>query len=276
MRLTIYCMSFREWIATEGMRDLARAYTDALRDVPENPDHHPEGTTLKHVKLVRRAISSASEELKNLKSSPVFSDILSDIDFRLTEDDTQVLVMAAWLHDVGKATATTIGGVPFRDAEVQTGKIQAIGHEKPEHYGPQIEKMLNLAPESTRRFYESNRDLINFLVERHMDFSKGGFPNRVISDFFVNGKVRGDRRIKLLLLLMWADKMGRARIPDLANNINKLRLASEKSVEMAHNAQRNAKGAFKGSEDEFRSMLKAKGLPDSAIDSAVRSKFGSA
>lgn len=266
-------MNFGEWMVMEGMRDLARAYSDALRDVPENPDHHPEGTTLKHVKLVRRAISSAAQELQNLKFAPVFSDILSDLDFRLTEDDRQVLVMAAWLHDVGKTTATTIGGVPFRDAGGQTGKIQAIGHERPDHYGPQVEKMLSLAPETTRRFYEANRDLINFLVERHMDFSHGGFPNRVISDFFADGKVKNDRRMRLLLVLMWADKMGRAKTADLAKNIDKLRLASEKSKELAHKSQRTLKGAFEGSEEEFRSMLKAKGLPDSAIEAAVRNKF---
>lgn len=272
--IDIYRMNFGEWMMMEGMRDLARAYSDALRDVPENPEHHPEGTTLKHVKLVRRAISSAEQELQNLKAAPVFSDILSDLDFRLTEDDRQILVMAAWLHDVGKTTATTIGGVPFRDAEGQTGKIQAIGHEKPEHYGPQVEKMLAVAPESTRRFYESNRDLINFLVERHMDFAHGGFPNRVVSDFFVDGRLKDDRRMRLLLVLMWADKMGRAKTADLAKNIDKLRLASEKSKELARKSQRTLKGAFEGGEEEFRSMLKAKGLPDSAIDAAVRSKFG--
>lgn len=253
---------------------MASAYSDALRDVPENPDHHPEGTTLKHVKLVRRAISSAAEALQGLKSSPVFSDILSELDFRLTEDDRQVLVMAAWLHDIGKTTATTIGGVPFRNSDGRIGKIQAIGHEKPEHYGPQVEKMLAVAPESTRRFYESNRDLINFLVERHMDFAHGGFPNRVVSDFFVDGRLKDDRRMRLLLVLMWADKMGRAKTADLAKNIDKLRLASEKSKELARKSQRTLKGAFEGGEEEFRSMLKAKGLPDSAIEAAVRSKFG--
>lgn len=266
-------MRFREWVATEGMRDLAMAYSDALRDVPENPEHHPEGTTLKHVKLVRRAIASAAEELQSLKFSPVFSDILSDLDFRLNDDDFGVLAMAAWLHDVGKATATTVGGVPFKDATVD-GKIQAIGHERPEHYGPQVEKMLAVAPESTRRFYESNRDLINFLVERHMDFSHGGFPNRVISDFFVDGKIKDDRRMRLLLVLMWADKMGRAKTADLAKNIDKLRLASEKSREMARKSQRTLKGSFGGGEEEFRIMLKAKGLPDSAIEAAVKNKFG--
>lgn len=251
------------------MRDLAKAYSDTLKDVPENPEHHPEGTTLRHVKLVRRAIAAAAEELQSLKSSPVFSGILSRLDFNLTGDDVEVLKMAAWLHDVGKSTATTIGGVAFRDAQGSQGKIQAIGHEKPEHYGPQVEKFLALAPEYTRGFYESNRDLINFLVERHMDFAHGGFPGKVISAYFDDGVLKDDRRVKLLLVLMWADKMGRAKTPDLAKNIDHLRMAAEKSVRASKKTK-----PFEGSESEFRNMLKSRGLDDISIEAAVRSKFG--
>lgn len=261
-------MSFRDWLFKEGMRDLAKAYSDALRDVPENPEHHPEGITLKHVKLVRRAITSAAQELQGLKSGSVFSDILSDLDFRLTEDDIQVLIMAAWLHDVGKATATTIGGVPFRDAGDSAGKIQAIGHEKPDHYGPQLDRLLSLAPSSTKRLYESNRELINFLIERHMDFSHGGFPTRVVSSYFDDGKVRNERPIRLLLVLMWADKMGRGKAPDLARNIDQLRLASEKSRRMSRKTK-----PFEGTEEQFRAMLRSRGLDDTSIEAAVRSKF---
>lgn len=262
-------MYFKEWLAIEGVRDLAKAYSDALKDVPENPEHHPEGTTLRHVKLVRRAIIAAAQELQSLKSSPVFSEMLSRLDFGLAEDDVEVLKMAAWLHDVGKSTATTIDGVPFRDAQGLRGKIQAIGHEKPEHYGPQVEKLLTLAPESTRRLYDSNRDLINFLVERHMDFAHGGFPGKFISSYFDDGVLKDDRRIKLLLVLMWADKMGRAKTPDLAKNINHLRMASEKSRRAP-----KKKTPFEGSESDFRAMLRARGLDDNSIEAAVKSKFG--
>jgi len=263
-------MRFKNWILSEGMRDLARAYSDALRDVPENPQHHPEGTTLKHVRLVRRAILAAAEELKNLKSSAVYGEILSDLDFYLTEDDVQVLVMAAWLHDIGKTTATTIDGVPFRAAVGSSGKIQAIGHEKPDHYAPQVDTLLSLAPRSTASFYESNRELINFLIERHMDFSHGGFPNRVIAAHFDSGKVKNDRPMKLLLVLMWADKIGRAKAADLSNNMIKLRDAAEKSKKTA---RKNS--SFVGTEGEFRSMLKSRGLNDASIEAAVRAKFGS-
>lgn len=252
------------------MRELAKAYSDALRDVPENPQHHPEGTTLKHVRLVRRAISAAAQELQNLKFAPVFGEILSDLDFSLSDDDMGVLTMAAWLHDVGKSTATTVDGIPFRDAPNLSGKIQAINHEKPEHYDPQISKLISLAPSSTIRFYDSNRELINFLIERHMDFAHGGFPNRVISAHFDAGKVKNERPIRLLLVLMWADKIGRAKAPDLASNMNKLREAAAKSLKRPP----VKKQVFSGSEEEFRSMLKSKGLSDESIESAILAKFG--
>lgn len=248
---------------------MAKAYSDALKDVPENPEHHPEGNTLKHVKLVRRAIVAAARELQSLKATPVFSEILSRLEFSLSEDDIEVLKMAAWLHDVGKSTATTIGGIPFRDALGAQGKIQAIGHEKPEHYGPQVEKLISVAPESTRRFYDSNRDLINFLIERHMDFAHGGFPSKVISAYLEDGVLKDDRRIRLLLVLMWADKMGRAKITDLAKNIDQLRLASEKSKRSSKKTK-----PFEGTQDQFRDMLRARGLDDASVEAAVRSKFG--
>lgn len=262
-------MNFKYWLLNEDMRDLAKAYSDALKDVPENPTYHPEGTTLKHVKLVRRSINSAISELQALKSNPICSDILSNLDFNLTKDDVEVLNMAAWLHDIGKTTATTIGGIPFRNAAGGDGKIQAISHEKPEHYGPQIEKLLALSPNATKNFYDLNRDLINFLIERHMDFSHGGFPSKIISTYFENGIIKNERPIKLLLVLMWADKMGRAKSPDLAKNIEQLQIAAEKS-------RRSSKKSmpFKGSEADFRDMLRSRGLSDAEVDAAARAKFG--
>jgi hypothetical protein len=43
---------------------------------------------------------------------------------------------------------------------------------------------------------------------------------------------------------------------------------------MARKSARQSKGSFEGGEEEFRSMLKARGLPDSAVEAAVRNKFG--
>lgn len=265
-------MEFRDWLLAEDMRGLARAYSDTLRDVPESPEHHPEGTTLKHVKLVRKSVLAAAEELRNLKGDPEVADILANLDFSLSEDEIKTLNLAAWLHDIGKATATTVDGTPFRDAGVGGGKIQAIGHETPDHYQPQIDRLLPMAPKSLSDFYASHRELVHFLIERHMDFAHGGFPNKVIADFFDNGRIKGDQRMKLLLVLMWADKLGRAKAPNLEKNVARLKDAAQKSIRL-HSKGSRATKPFEGGEQEFRAMLAARGLSPEAIDSAVLAKF---
>lgn len=268
----IYRMEFRDWLVEEGSRELARAYSHALKDVPESPEHHPEGTTLKHVKLVRRAVLGAADELRRLKADSSVGDILANIDFSLSAREVQILNLAAWLHDVGKASATTIGGRPFRDAAGAEGKIQAIGHERPDHYAPQIDMLRSVAPESLVRLYDENRDLVNFLIERHMDFAHGGFPNRVIADFFDDGRVKNDQRMKLLLVLMWADKMGRAKEPNLDKSVARLKDAAEKSRKAGAKPDRKSK-PFSGGEEDFRSMLVSRGLSPEAVDAAVLAKF---
>jgi hypothetical protein len=267
-------MEFRDFMINEYARKLARAYADILRDVPQNLDHHPEGAVLNHVRLVRKSISSAIQRLKDLKSDPALGDVLADLDFNLDSEEMRILNAAAWLHDIGKLTATTVDGIHFGSAPGKEGKIQAIGHETPTHYQPQIDRLSNLAPKELVDFYETHRDVINFLIERHMDFAHGGFGKGVLAGYFHNGRIRNDRKIKLLLVLMWADKMGRGKAPDLADNIMKLRTASEKSKQMQFKADKRSR-PFEGSEEDFRAMLKQRGLSEKEIDSAVAAKFGS-
>lgn len=152
-------MCFKLWLLKEDMRDLARAYSDSLRNVPQDAAHHPEGSVLNHVRLVRKSILTAASELQNLKHDALLGYALSDLDFRLGEEDIKVLNLAAWLHDIGKSTATTIDSVRHSDAPSGQGKIQAIGHESPEHYQPMIDRMLGLSPKNLADFYESNREL---------------------------------------------------------------------------------------------------------------------
>lgn len=266
-------MEFRDFMINEYARKLAKAYMDILRDVPQSPEHHPEGAVLNHVRLVRKAISAAIQELKDLKSDLVLGEVLANLDFNMTAEDIKILNTAAWLHDIGKMTSTTIDGVHFGSAPNKDGKIQAIGHETPAHYRPQIERLSQLAPKELVDFYETHRDIIDFLIERHMDFAHGGFGKGVISGFFDNGRIKDDRRIKLLLVLMWADKMGRGKVADLSDNILKLRAAAEKSKVNHAKAEKRTK-PFQGNEEDFRAMLRQRGLSERDIDAAVTSKFG--
>lgn len=266
-------MEFRDFMMNEYARKLAKAYADILRDVPQSPEHHPEGAVLNHVRLVRKAISSAVDELRNLKSDAVLGEVLANLDFNMTSEDMKILNTAAWLHDIGKFSSTTIDGIHFNSSPTKDGKIQAIGHETPQHYQPQIEKLSGLAPKELVEFYETHREIINFLIERHMDFAHGGFGKGVISGYFENGRIKNDRKIKLLLVLMWADKMGRGKVADLADNILKLRAAAEKSRQ-SHARLAKQSRPFQGNEDDFREMLRKRGVSEKDIDAAVTSKFG--
>lgn len=265
-------MEFRDFMINEYARRLARAYADILRDVPQNLDHHPEGHVLNHVRLVRKSIAAAIQELNNLKTDPVLGDVLANLDFNLDSEDMKILNIAAWLHDIGKLTSTTIDGIHFASAPNKDGKIQAIGHETPAHYQPQIDKLSGLAPKELVDFYKTHVDVINFLIERHMDFAHGGFPKSVISSYFDNGRIRGDKKMKLLLVLMWADKMGRGKAPNLADNVKKLIDASKRSRSMQARMDNQSK-PFSGTEDDFRAMLRSRGLDPESVEAAVRAKF---
>ena len=132
-------MKFSTW--AENRRDLANAYKDIVGGVPQDPGHHPEGDVLAHIRLVRKAIPRAIAELDQLKQShPQLSYVLKDIDFSLTPEESDVLALSAWLHDIGKESATEIGGQSWRDPGA-SGRITAYGHQGPEHFLPQIEKL---------------------------------------------------------------------------------------------------------------------------------------
>lgn len=260
-------MRFKQWF-TEDNKELARTYRGLLQDVPQDPIHHPEGSALVHSKLVRKAIPRAIAELVNLKNNPQFSNILSDIDFTISPDEFKLLSLAAFLHDIGKASATTI--------DPKTKRIQAIGHQDPEHYLPQLEKLKGVAPTETVDLYLKNSVLINFLIERHMDFINGGFPADVLRKYFQNGKIKNSQEMKLLLILMWADKMGRK--PDeaiaaaIAKNAEKLIATSNRSFKKDFNIANQSKPLTSGPAD-MNALLIQRGIDSIRRFKALKSKF---
>lgn len=259
----------------EDRRELAQQYSQTLRNVPQDPVHHPEGDALIHTRLVRKAIPKAIMELQTLKSSnPQFAHILSDIDFTTNAAELEILALSAWLHDIGKATATTIGGQPWQTA-TEPGRIQAIGHESPEHFEPQLQKLKGVGPPETEVLYLQNKDLIDFLIKHHMDFTSGsGFSKKFVAENFREGKVINSQRLKLLLILMWADKMG--RIPEetiascIAKNATGLLNSSDKSVKMIATKQKNS---FEGGPEQFIALLKSKNVDLAQRKQSVINKF---
>lgn len=80
-----------------------------LRDVPQDPEHHPEGNVWIHTMLV-------IDEASKLAGDP-----------RLTQFDRQSLLLGALLHDVGKGVE---GGTQMKPDGHGGVKITARGHEK--------------------------------------------------------------------------------------------------------------------------------------------------
>lgn len=270
-------MRFSDWLQIEGRRELAQQFKGKLHGVPQEPSHHPEGDALAHTRLVRKAIPRAIQELKSLQQThPQLSHVLSDLDFDIDQEEMEILKISAWLHDIGKATTTTIGGVPYQKA-TEPGKIQSIGHQNPDHYMPQIEDLEDVAPPETIELFKKHEPLIRFIVDHHMDFVAEKFSRGMADEFFHDGKVINDPRIKLLLITMWSDKMGRKPeemvLKGVAKNVGKL----AKSAEFAQQRQTrrdNQPKPFEGGPDTFRAMLQSRGLDPASIEKAVQNKFG--
>ena len=268
-------MSFSKWL--ENKRELAQAYSNTLSGVPQDPNHHPEGDALIHTRLVRKAIPKAVAELQLLQRDPTIGPAIADINFSISPQEEQILALSAWLHDIGKSTATTLAPPAVNGVEQPKmnwasnpwapgtpGKIQAIGHQDPEHYQPQLDKLKDIAPPETVQLYMQNKDLINFIVEHHMDFTSGAFGKQFISQNFQSGKVNNTPQMKLLLILMWADKMGRKPEDTIATaigkNANALTASIDKSRTQTANVQKRNAADARGPE-ELAADLRAKNVP---------------
>jgi tRNA nucleotidyltransferase/poly(A) polymerase len=261
----------------ESRRELAQGYKQALHGVPQDPGHHPEGDALIHSRLVRKAVPRAIQELQVAQTTEghPLQDILSQVNFRLDEKTTQIVVLAAWLHDIGKSTATTIDGEPWRQGG--EGRIQAIGHQDKKHFLPQMQKLQSVAPKETVDLYMQNEELINWLIEHHMDFASGqGFSKRFVAENFDGDKVKDSLRMRLLLILMWSDKMGRRPedtiMASIGKNVQNLVRSSERGAQRAANIARQ-KPAFDGGPEQFASMLKTRPMTGIQKTSALKGKF---
>ncbi len=80
---------------------------DNLKGVPQDEEFHPEGDVWTHTRAVRRSLDEA------MRMTNVM----------LTEEQRNLLRVAAWLHDVGKAHAT----------RMIDGRCRSPGHERGRH-----------------------------------------------------------------------------------------------------------------------------------------------
>jgi len=200
-------MNFRIWLEMSSLRDI-------LSGVPQSPKYHPEGDVWTHTRQTRRAMDQAIDLLKQAQKEP--DSPFANLDLDLTEDETKMLRLAGWLHDIGKHSATawtTKGGskMPWQqvpeDPSTLGGKgWQSIGHEDPEHFEPSMEKLGSLWQKMYSKASKQDIDDLWFIIQSHMGALFGKKAFEWVDD---DGKFMNKRPIKLTLILELMDQFGR-------------------------------------------------------------------
>jgi hypothetical protein len=189
-------MEFKLWLET--------IFKDLLEPVPQNPDHHAEGNVLNHTRMVRKSLDT----VKNLLSKESNKFPFENINFNLNEKEEKILKMAAWLHDIGKASATTIGGQHWSAGG--EGKIQAIDHQKSTHYLPMIDKLHPVARNMLDNLASDELNDLYFCIDNHMNLRDGKLSRR-LSNLILekDGNYKNERKVKILIYLITMDWTGR-------------------------------------------------------------------
>lgn len=255
---------------------------DLLQPVPQSPKWHKEGDVFSHTKLVRDGLDVAIGLIRDAIHSPQFS-AFSDLDPNFTEEDRKLLRAGAWLHDVGKSSATTIDKDRWKPgmAAPPDAKIQAIGHEHPRHFVKQGQTLGSPWQTMFQNAQTGDKRDLAFMITHHMSLRNGTFSKRVAKLILnpTTGKYINDRKVKLLLTLILMDQMGRYGTGEpqfgLANGIEALRQMQNTSDQILAQQKpaRTAKPSF-DNPDTFRQFLQSKGLSDQAIEASVKKKFG--
>lgn len=214
-------MNFKEFMKIES------TIGDLLKSVPQNKKHHAEGDVFTHTRMVRSRLPMAinfvkNEQLKNPDS------VFSNLDMNITPQEEKILKMAAWFHDIGKASATKV--------DLDTGKITAHAHEHPKHYMPQIEKLQGPLKDIYNSLSESDKDILHFIIDNHMSLNQEtGLPKKLWTIIFDDdGKIKNEIKPKLLITLMIMDRTGRIRGEDFEPHIQSFKQKQELSKNKAH------------------------------------------
>ncbi len=182
-----------------------------LKPVPQNPKHHAEGDVFTHTRMVRSRLPLAINFIKKEQLNP--ESVFHNLDLNLSKQELKILRLAAWFHDIGKASANKI--------DPDTGKISSHGHENSQHYMP----MLNKLSGSLKTIYESlslvEKDILHFIIDNHMSLQVGsGFPKKLYEIIFdENGKIKNEEKPKLLVIFILMDRTGRLKEIDFHPNI---------------------------------------------------------
>lgn len=184
---------------------------DIIGKVPQRPDYHAEGPVGVHTRMVRGKLEPAIKLMQQSAGDP--DSPLSNLDLNFSKEDVNILRLAAWLHDLGKASSTNIGGVHWKDAPGgDITQARAPEHQMQYHFNPMARELLH-SP-MWKKMYDNtsmeDKKTLWFVIRNHMDISKTGFGKELNRRLMgPDGKYKNSRRVKLLLTLILMDRMGR-------------------------------------------------------------------
>lgn len=196
--------SFEEWLMETSLLGM-------LKKVPQNPKHHPEGNTGRHTMMVRASLDSAIQLLKQ-KQIEDPSGPFANLNLEFTTQDYNLLRFAGLLHDIGKSVTT--------DPE----KLTAYGHEDPANFEQAMQKLGPIWQKMYQNSAPQDKADLWYVIQHHMGLSDSkGFQSKSLKlDLLDNeGRYKADRKIKLLLVLLLMDRLGRGGSPDV--NLNQAR-----------------------------------------------------
>lgn len=254
-------MQFKNWLICES------SLKDLLEPVPQNPEHHEEGNVFKHTIMVRKSLSTAKDLLTKESNKKPFS----NLNFALTDIEEKILKMCSWLHDIGKASATTVDGKHYSFGG--EGKVQAIGHDRPEHYLPMIEKINPIAKKMIENLSDDEKNILFFCIDNHMGLKNGIFSKKIMREIIdVDGNYKNESRVKVLLYLITMDWCG--RISGEKGGVKGAQEAIEGFKNSAAEFESKNKVIKRSIEDPKKFIASLKGKRLDIINTAFKNKFG--
>lgn len=192
-----FMKSFQNWISESSLRDQLK--------VPQNPKHHPEGMVDRHTMMVRHSLNPAinlliDNKLKN-PNGP-----LENVDLTFSKEDLNILRFAGLLHDIGKGDT------------LDPKTLSAHGHENPENFEKAMRRLGPMWHKIYEKSSQYDKDDLWWIIKYHMSLKdKEGFQNKSLKKELLDekGKYKPDRRIKLLLVLLIMDRMGRGGVGNI-------------------------------------------------------------
>jgi len=249
-------LNFKSWL--EG------SLRDIIQPIQQSPKHHAEGDVFVHTRMVRQQLQSAIAYFQQLAVDK--DSVFGNLDRQLSPADVNLLRIGAWLHDIGKASATTD----------DSGKIQAIGHEQPAHFEPMMKKLGSPWQQMYEKASAEDKEDLWFIIQQHMSLQPH-FPRKFLRQLLdATGKFKNDRRVKLLLILIMMDQSGRISLGGLNGDAALPEIAG-RMRQSAMDFQSTIKPQKEKSSDDpttFANDLMTKGLDQGTIRKAYFGKFG--